>query len=288
MKSTRYGHVVKHLEKHHLNGLPGLRLRPEIRAAFEEKAKDIIESRDRAHEMVNQAEDEYQLAIGMVPDTEKGTDGFVTRASEMFARGRRLEGNFTIQLLARRSTRFTKRPFPLTRSGAWWSACLFRGASTMYMEMAGPHNSTVHKYSNVPPMLRSLYCPCTAKGKRGIWWIGERFLIPCSGQLHGIIGSVVLATDWHEDEVLTNHMVRVVLKKNSTIRVGYLQTVLGHRVLGRPRMLKNAHGSSVPELSPMDIADLVVPRLRRETEDRIADAMEEAAQRRRCSSAEAT
>ena len=103
-------------------------------------------------------------------------------------------------------------------------------------------------------------------------------LIPCSGQLHGIIGSVVLANDWHEGKVLTNHMLRIVPKTEPTIRAGYLQAVLAHPRLGRPRVLRCAYGSSVPELDPSDILSVTIPRLRRATENRIADAMEEAAQ----------
>lgn len=102
-------------------------------------------------------------------------------------------------------------------------------------------------------------------------------LVPCSGQLHGIIGSVVLATDWHEGKVLTNHILRIVPKAKPDIRIGYLQMVLGHPRLGRPRVLKGAFGSSVPELSPSDISAISVPRLSSENEDKIADAMEEAA-----------
>ena len=59
MKAARYGHIIKHLETHHLDGLPIIRLRPELRAAFEMRAKEIIEFRDRAHRLVNQAEADY-------------------------------------------------------------------------------------------------------------------------------------------------------------------------------------------------------------------------------------
>ena len=52
---------------------------------------------------------------------------------------------------------------------------------------------------------------------------------------------------------------------------------MSHPVLGRPRVLRGAYGSSVPELSVWDIENLTVPRLDSTIEDRIADAMEEAA-----------
>ena len=106
--------------------------------------------------------------------------------------------------------------------------------------------------------------------------IAGTLLIPCSGQLHGIIGSVGLATDWHENKVLTNHILRIVPKSKPAIRIGYLQAVLSHPLLGRPRVLKGAFGSSVPELSPDDVSGISVPRLPTAIEDKIADMMEEA------------
>ena len=78
------------------------------------------------------------------------------------------------------------------------------------------------------------------KGEKQAGYIVDRktLLIPCSGQLHGIIGSVVLATEWHESMVLTNHIMGIVPKAKPTVRIGYLQAVLGHPQLGRPRVLK--------------------------------------------------
>jgi hypothetical protein len=105
-------------------------------------------------------------------------------------------------------------------------------------------------------------------------------LTPCSGQLHGIIGSVVLATEWHEGKVLTNHILRIVPRVRPAVRIGYLQAVLGHPELGRPRVLKGAFGSSVPKLAPDDVSSLSVPRLEARVEETIADAMEETAQLR--------
>ena len=66
-------------------------------------------------------------------------------------------------------------------------------------------------------------------------------------------------------------------KSKPAIRIGYLQAVPRHPLLGRPRVLKGAFGSSVPELSPDDVSGISVPRLPTAIEDKIADMMEEAA-----------
>ena len=60
------------------------------------------------------------------------------------------------------------------------------------------------------------------------------------------------------------------------VRPGYLFTALGHPVLGRPIVIRNVHGTSIPHLEPADIAMTPVVRLLKADEDYIADAMEEA------------
>ena len=100
-------------------------------------------------------------------------------------------------------------------------------------------------------------------------------LIPCSGQVYGNIGHSVLATEWHTAKVHTNHLMRVVPGEN--IRSGYLQCVLGHPVLGRPRLVKFAFGSSVPEIAPHDVLPAAVPRLAPAMEAKLADLMDASA-----------
>jgi hypothetical protein len=101
-------------------------------------------------------------------------------------------------------------------------------------------------------------------------------LMPCSGQVYGNIGHVVMATEWHSGKVLSNHILRIVTKQ-ATARSGYLHCVLGHPTLGRPMVVCFAFGSSVPELSPEDIGTIPVPRLGGDLESEIASLMETAA-----------
>jgi hypothetical protein len=58
-------------------------------------------------------------------------------------------------------------------------------------------------------------------------------LLPCSGQVYGNLGEVVLSTQWHVGKVISNHVLRVVPRQTSGMRIGYLQCVLGHPTAGR-------------------------------------------------------
>ena len=98
----------------------------------------------------------------------------------------------------------------------------------------------------------------------------------CSGQTYGIIGTPVVATSCLRGKALNHHVMRIAPTDRTVIRVGYLATVLGHPLLGRPLVKALAFGKSVPELDPKDIAAFQVVRLGKGTEDTIADFAEQA------------
>lgn len=280
MKAAQYGHIIKHLETHHLDALPILRLREELRAPFEQSAKEIIAARTRAHRLELDAEARYLRAIGRPASQSKGTNGFSIPASAMFGRGRRLEGNYH-NPRARAAEEAVQKGAKRTEVVADLVERVFVPGrfKHIYGDGGVPYLDSA-QILEVTPDIDKRVLSLRGEKQAGYLVDAGTLLIPCSGQLHGIIGSVVLATEWHESKVLTNHILRIVPKEKAPIRVGYLQAALGHPQLGRPRVLKAAFGSSVPELAPDDISCLSVPRLEVTVEELIADAMEEAAQLR--------
>jgi hypothetical protein len=122
------------------------------------------------------------------------------------------------------------------------------------------------------------FIPLAAKKDATDYYVKAGWLLmACSGQLYGIIGDAVLATRWHEEKVLSNHILRIVPK--SGMRPGYLLAALTHTDLGRPLVLRAAFGTSIPELDPIELGAMPIVRLGRR-EDVIADKMERAAQLR--------
>lgn len=104
-------------------------------------------------------------------------------------------------------------------------------------------------------------------------------LIPCSGQVYGIIGTATLGTDALDDQVVSNHVVRAAPKKGS-VPVGYVMTALSHPIFGRPLVKSLAFGSSVPELDPDDLAAFKIVRLEPKEESAIAELAEASSQAR--------
>ena len=280
MKTSQYGHIIKHLETQHLDDLPIIQLRGEFRAPFSRQARQIISHRDHANRLIDKAEALYQDSIGTVSDFTIDTSGFVTKASEMFGQSRRLEGNFynPIAHAAERAVRSGAKCVDIV--GTLVERVFVPGRfKHVYGSEGVPYLDSAQILEVAPDIDKRVL---SLKGEKQAGYLIDKgtLLMPCSGQLHGIIGSVVLATDWHENKVLTNHILRIVPKPASKVRMGYLQTVLSHPLLGRPRVLKGAFGSSVPELSPRDVSVLTIPRLSGTTEDQIAYAMEQAAELR--------
>jgi len=128
----------------------------------------------------------------------------------------------------------------------------------------------------VNPDLPKRYADCKFgdrfRGRVKDGWI----LVACSGQVYGIIGTAILATQALNDQVVSNHVLRAAPKKGS-VSAGYVVTALTHPLLGRPIVKALAFGSSVPEIDSDDLAKLHIVRLKPSQESAIADAAEESA-----------
>lgn len=277
MLAAQYGHIIKHLEVSHLESLPLLSLKPALKEEFRAPVARISELRDQAHQLVNEGEALVSKAFPFVGEGDDGSTGFAVAAADMFGRGRRLDAN-------RHNPRATdadaairagaKKVEPLSELVA--RAFIPGRFKHVYGEEGAPYLDSAQILEVAPDIEKRVL---SLAGEKQHGYIVDRgcLLIPCSGQLHGIIGSVVLATEWHENKVLTNHILRIIPKDKPSVRIGYLQAILGHPVLGRPRVQRGAFGSSVPELDVSDIRTLAIPRLAAKDEEKIADCYEQAA-----------
>lgn len=277
MASAQYGHIIKHLEVGHLSSLPLVEPPADAPGHFQTLSSNVISNRNEALRLIEAAFKRFESIVGLPPSLGDGTDGFVTRASEMFGSQRRLEGHFH-NPLARAAE------LAIDGSGLTTDNLVDLVADVFipgrFKHVYGPDGFPYldsAQILEVAPDVEKFVLSLENEKKAGYLVEAGTLLLPCSGQLHGIIGSVVLADHWHENKVLTNHILRIVPKPTPEIRIGYLQAVLAHPVLGRPRVLRGAYGSSVPELSVDDIKSMRIPRLTSEEEAHIAGAMEKAA-----------
>lgn len=275
MTAAQYGHIIKHLEVDHLNSLPLPMLRDDLLIDFTDKVNRILAFRIEAFEKSRDAEDQFAQCFPSLGNTALPRDGFVTRASRMFGARRRLEASRFVPGVDVIDQAFAKDAKSIDLLSHLTSKVFVPGRfKHVYGDGGMPYLDSAD-ILEVNPDITKFVLSLSADEQRAYHVQAGWLLIPCSGQVYGNIGHTVLATDWHVGKVLTNHIMRVV--PNERIRSGYLQCVLGHPELGRPRIVRFAFGSSVPEIAPHDVQTLTVPRLGKKTEDRLADLMDQSA-----------
>jgi hypothetical protein len=99
-----------------------------------------------------------------------------------------------------------------------------------------------------------------------------------SGQTYGLNGSAKLITKYHLDWLLSDDLLRISTRTEKA-RPGYLLTALSHPTLGRPLVIREAYGTSIPHLDPADVANIPIVRLGEEREAAIGVLAENAALR---------
>lgn len=278
MTAVRYGHMIKHLEVSHLNALPIPLLRDELLIRFQDGTEKMLAMRRRAFDLTIEAERLYIEHFPSLQDENDDQVGFEISASEMFGGRRRLDGSCHVPSVKRIVAAFHRHAKEVVRLSSVVKRVFVPGrfkhiygdGGTPYLDSA----DILEVNPDIGKLVLSLNHEEQEEYRVTPGWI----LIPCSGQVYGIIGHAVLATEWHVGKVLSNHILRVCPR--NSIRSGYLQCVLGHPKIGRPQLVRLAFGSSVPEIAAEDVATVAVPRLSPDVENHLADMIEESAKAR--------
>ncbi|MEN9366624.1 MAG: hypothetical protein RL489_982 [Pseudomonadota bacterium] len=274
MSAAQYGHIIKHLETSHLRELPVPVLRSDLLADFNTMTTKVLELRIEAFEKARKAEEKFAACFPSLKFSDPAT-GFERKASDLFSRRRRLEASCFVPVPDEIEAAFHVDAVRVQKLEDVTESVFVPGRfKHVYGDGGMPYLDSAD-ILEVNPDITKFVLSLSSDEQKAYHVKPGWLLIPCSGQVYGNIGHSVLATEWHTGKVHTNHLLRVA--PNKTIRSGYLQCVLGHPELGRPRMVKFAFGSSVPEISAGDLLDLAIPRLPKATEDLLADLMDAAA-----------
>lgn len=273
MRSTKYGNIIKHLEPEHLQGIPVVRASASIKATLDAAIERCFARRNDAYELHLSAEALFADAVGVV-DFTAAELGFPVNARDMFRRFRRLDAyshnpraGAIIKALAKTKNpvvsldQVSERVFLPNRFTR--GVPLRQGIPLIGSEELFQINPEIDKF-----LPQSVADP-ELLVKNG--WL----LVARSGQIYGINGRVVLAGRWLENKIVSEHAIRIVPRKGD-IRPGYLSVALGHPTLGRPLVLREVFGTSIPEIDPDALREVPVVRLG-DVEDAIADAAERAA-----------
>jgi hypothetical protein len=254
--------------------LPVLRDRFTEYQRYSKLAAEITRARDEAFRLTCEAEDLFARGVG-TPAITPEEGGFTVASARLFGARRRLDAyshNPHADAAGRRLVQSGCRQEPLHELATVFGVPRFKH---IYMETGVPYLDSEDLFKINPEILKHIPQKTHMKNVREYFVEAGWLLMACSGQLYGLNGNVLLATEWHEEKVVSNHVLRIV-PDTSKIRAGYLQMALGHSEIGRPLVLRCAFGTEVPEIDPGELAAFPVVRLGGATEAAIADRVERA------------
>lgn len=270
IKGSQYASVIRHIEPHHLASLPIPNVSNETAAEFQTKVDEIVSCRNNAARLRDAAEKAFADAVGPVVNLDK-EEGFTIRLSSFVTGRRRLEAAYHTPRVRAIIQSFKKweRLGDITER-VWWPNRFKR----LYGDSGTPYMSADDVFTTNPYALKSVL----VEGKKDIDEFGVEpnwIVMARSGQTYGLNGSATLVTEYHKRFFLSDDMIRIRPKEGA--RAGYLLTALTHPSLGRPLLIREAYGMSIPHLDPGDVAEFPVARLGQEIENKIADFAETAA-----------
>jgi hypothetical protein len=163
----------------------------------------------------------FQSEIGECPDLGDGTRGFSAASRDLFKQGRRLDGNYHNPLARSAERAITGGGRRLERIVDLVDHVFIPGR---FKHVYGPDGLPYldsAQILEVAPDVEKFVLSLNGERRAGYLVDAGILMLPCSGQVHRIIGSVVLAGKWHEDKVLTNHIMRIIPKEKPSVRIGY-------------------------------------------------------------------
>jgi hypothetical protein len=278
--SAHYGHIIKHLETSHLEALPIPRVDDATAVDFSARVSRVLELRNKGYRLTLAAEARFEEALGPLEIADWGEQGFSVKASDCLSGPRRFDASFHNPGVAAIRLHLAKHGEGFTTVADAGCDVWVPGRYKRIPAKDGVIYRDSADLLEVSPDLAKRFADCSFgdkfQGRVKSGWI----LIPSSGQVYGIIGTAILATAALDDQVVSNHVIRVAPQAHAGIRVGYLVTAMSHLTLGRPLVKSLAFGSSVPEIDSSDIADFEIVRLNPAEESAIADLAEAAAMAR--------
>ena len=280
MKAAQYGHIIKHLETHHLDALPIITVSQQHLNEFNAGARSILVKRDRANALTLEAEDLFLSAFGDFTPEDLGENGFSAKASEVFGTQRRRldawhhnpSAKAIAAHLAKRATEWES----ISDLGfEAWLPTRFRRIAAEDGVYFLDSSDLFEINPDITKRIADKDFGDPHDGRVSQGWI----LLSRSGQIYGLNGSAMIAGNCHEGKVISDHIIRLA-PKAPKCPVGYLLMAITHPKLGRPRIKCLPYGSSIPEIEVLDAQRFQIPRLEATLEAEIADRVEEAARLR--------
>lgn len=269
MKGSQYASVIRHIEPQHLHTLPIPQVSDDDARYFRSRVATIVECRNKAAALRKAAEAAFEHAVGLTKQPESEA-GFSINVSDVLAGRRRLEATYHAPGVRAIIGGFDRwKPLGELTERVWWGKRFKRH----YGDGGIPYLSADDVFTTNSYTQRKILVAPTDGHEE--YFVREGWLLmACSGQVYGLNGAATIATRWHENTFFSHDLIRIEPKGG--IRAGYLLIALTHPTLGRPLLMREAYGMSIPHLDPADVAAFPIAYLGHEREAEIADLAESA------------
>ena len=277
--TLHYGHVIKHLEVGHLNALPIVEVAPIISERITATTNKIFNIRDEARELVSRAEKLYFDALGGYTPSTDYDKPYSVPSSSLDTGRRRLDAYYHNPVVAGIEDATSHASLAMDRLAGVCKRIFYPSRFRRYFGSNGiPYRSGEELFDLNAPITKRIYASLVEDRDEYMLHAGW-LVMACSGQVYGLNGAVTMLSERHEGIFATHDLIRLIPDPDK-IRAGYLLLALGNRPLGRPIVVRNAYGTSIPHLDVGDVIGIQIPRLEDQAEAEISELMVRAVEMR--------
>lgn len=274
-RTSQYGHMIKHLEPEHVRSMPVVWPSKEARDSVGSDVAAAFKFRDQARRLRDAAFALYESLVGGVGPAEPSVTSIVL-ASDIARGRRRLDAAYMSAEV--RAAEAAIDSAPTTSVERLDDITLSVSVGPRFKRFFGvggtPYLSAANLFDRSVPVTKRVYAALLEDADRYILregWI----VMACSGQTYGINGRAMILSH-RQNGLFGSHDLIRILPNAALARPGYVLTALTHPTLGRPLVLRNAYGTSIPHLDPVDIRNVRIPRFSAGDENQVANLQEEA------------
>lgn len=274
-RSSQYGHMIKHLEPEHVLKMPVAMPDAETREQVGTEAAKALELRQAARRVQAQADDAYARAVNPKQFALEASIFSKVGVARLTTGRRRLEGQFyrsdvlRVEEMVEAAGDCVQPLADLVQSVTM---------SPRFKRYFGKNGTTYRSAGELfdvnPAVTKRIYAGLLDNADVYMLRPGQ-MIMARSGQTYGLLGRTMVLNENHAGIFGSEDLIRIA-PDQSRARTGYLHTALNHVDYGRPRVVRYASGTSVPHLDPLDIREVLIPRLGASQESAIADLSDEA------------
>jgi type I restriction enzyme S subunit len=255
--SGTYGAIIQHIEPDHIAGLPVPRLGEEMEMRVHDEIEGAAKARSQAAKHKHNSSQLLLNGLGLVDytsaDTPTSFAAFDVKSSELS----RFDAAFhspTCRLASAQLAAAAPETRLLSDLARVFTPGIFKRRYVDAPEFGYPYFSGTELFQlDALPRgyLAKKWCGIEEYRVKSGW-----LLIQDAGQIGGLIGTVVRVPPYFDGSVVSNHLMRIAAEnlEVAAFLFALLSSAYGYRAI-----VRNAFGSSIPQLDPKHIGRLTIP-----------------------------